>query len=127
VARRKLSLTRRAADLLARRLGEGESEYVFPLDSDPSKPMKDANPLHRAALKASGCAAFKLYDLRHTFATRAVEAGVDLVTLKMIMGHSRIEMTLRYAHPNEEHQVLAIRKIEEFAIQRQAVAPELIQ
>jgi integrase len=113
--------------LLGARLREGNSEYIFPLDSDPSKPMKDANPLHRAALKASGCAAFRLYDLRHTFATRAVEAGVDLVTLKAIMGHSRIEMTLRYAHPNEEHQVLAIRKIEEFTIKKQMVAPELIQ
>jgi integrase len=118
-ARRKITLSRRVADLLALRLREGNSEYVFPLDSDPSRPMERIHDDHNAALAASGCAHFRLYDLRHTFATRAVAAGVDLVTLKAIMGHSKIEMTMRYAHPTEELQVMAIRKIEEFMLQRQ--------
>jgi integrase len=59
-----------------------------------------------------GTEPFRLYDLRHTFATRAAEAGVDLVTLASLMGHSRIQMVMRYAHPTEEHQINAIRKIE---------------
>jgi len=36
-----------------------------------------------------------------------VEAGVDLVTLAAMLGHSRIQMVLRYAHPTEEHRRLA--------------------
>jgi hypothetical protein len=51
----------------------------------------------------------------------ATEAGVDLVTLAALLGHSRINMVLRYAHPTEERQVLAIRKMEEFTLQRQMV------
>jgi len=117
-ARRKLTLSRRASDLLRLRLATVEGEYVFPLDGDPSKPMGRVSYAHEVALQVSGCAHFRLYDLRHTFATRAVEAGVDLVTLKAIMGHSKIEMTMRYAHPNEEHQVMAIRKIEEFMMRK---------
>lgn len=48
-----------------------------------------------------------------------VEAGVDLVTLAALLGHSKIQMVLRYAHPTEEHKVLAIRKLEEFTISKQ--------
>ncbi|HEX5080782.1 MAG TPA: hypothetical protein VFY40_01955 [Blastocatellia bacterium] len=48
-----------------------------------------------------------------------VEACVDLVTLAALLGHSKIQMVLRYAHPTEEHKVQAIRKLEEFTIQKQ--------
>ena len=48
-----------------------------------------------------------------------VEAGVDLVTLAALMGHRNIQMVLRYAHPTEEHKDLAMRKLEEFTMQKQ--------
>ncbi len=57
---------------------------------------------------------FRLYDLRHTWATRAAMAGVDLVTLAAMLGHSRIQVVLGYAHPTEEHQFKAMREIEAF-------------
>ncbi|HKQ89268.1 MAG TPA: site-specific integrase [Blastocatellia bacterium] len=128
-ARRTLPLTRRAADLLKNRLQTIEGDYVFPREDDPSKPMGRVNYLHRKALKDSSVL-FRLYDLRHTFATRAAEAGVDLVTLAALLGHSKIQMVLRYAHPQAEHKVSAIRKMEEFQMARQmeeAKASELVQ
>jgi integrase len=118
-AKRAISLTGRVADLLQARVREGEGEYVFPLAGDPSQPMTGADYLHRCALKDSGIAHCRLYDLRHTFGTRMVEADVDLVTLAALMGHSKIQMVLRYAHPTEEHKVLAIRKLEEYALLKQ--------
>ena len=46
--------------------------------------------------------AFRLYDLRHTYASRAVMAGVDLPTLGALLGHTSVQMTMRHVHPAEE-------------------------
>jgi integrase len=68
--------------------------------------------IRRAAIKPH----FVLYDLRHTFATRAVAAGVDLPTLSAMLGHTSITMTMRYVHPAAEQKRLAAAKLESFRI-----------
>ena len=40
---------------------------------------------------------YSIHQLRHTFATSLLNAGVSIITLKKLMGHNKIEMTLRYA------------------------------
>ena len=55
---------------------------------------------------------FILYDLRHTYASRAVMAGVDLPTLAALLGHASIQMTMRYVHPAEEHKKAAAGKLD---------------
>ncbi len=72
------------------------------------------NAAHTATVKRSKFAAFGLYDLRHTWATRSAQAGVDLVTLAAMLGHSRIQMVLRYAHPLEAHQFAAMEKVQKY-------------
>jgi hypothetical protein len=51
-------------------------------------------------------------------ATGAVEAGIDLVTPAAMLGHSKINMVLRYAHPTQEHQTKAMEPIEQFIAQK---------
>lgn len=115
-ARRKLPLSQRAAELLRHRLQTVKGDFMFPGargGKDPSKPIVKLNSAHRGAVTRAKLDPFRLYDLRHTFATRAAEAGVDLVTLAALLGHSRVQMVMRYAHPSEHHQFEAIKKIEE--------------
>jgi integrase len=53
---------------------------------------------------------FRLYDCRHTFATRVVEQDINLVTLAAMLGHSSLRMVMRYAHPseNEKHEAVKL-------------------
>jgi integrase len=81
--------------------------------------MLKVNNAHSGALKRSRVPYFRLYDLRHTWATRAAMSGIDLVTLAPMLGHSRIQMVMRYAHPTEQHQNEAMKRPEQFNAKRQ--------
>ena len=114
-AKRDIPLTDEAQKLLARRLKEpSASGYLFPSKRDPSHPMGNIANTHNRTVKRAGLEWFRLYDLRHTFATRAVQAGMDLPTLAGILGHSKLHMILRYAHPTPEHKRQAISRLEQY-------------
>jgi integrase len=129
-AKRRIKLTAAAKSILARRMEEckddkgQQGEYLFPHASDPKQPVPKVNNAHDRAVRDSKVAPFRLYDLRHTWATRAAEAGIDLVTLAAMLGHSKINMVLRYAHPTQEHQTRAMEKMEEFVIEQKIALAE---
>ena len=62
-------------------------------------------------LKTAGIKEFRWHDLRHHFASRLVQNGVDLNTVRELMGHADIKMTLRYSHLAPEHRAAAVARI----------------
>jgi integrase len=62
----------------------------------------------KAACRKASIRGLRFHDLRHTFASRLVERGVDLITVKELLGHSTVKMTERYTHPYKEHKQMAV-------------------
>jgi integrase len=116
-ARRKVTMTADVAELLKRRAKKPKGPFVFPSKGDLERPIGSVRKAHDSAVEKAGIKEhFRLYDLRHTFATRAVAAGVDLPTLSAILGLTSIQMTMRYVHPAEEQKRSAVGKFETFRI-----------
>lgn len=116
-AQRKVSMTEGVYELLRRRVSMTTGPFVFPSKYSPDKPIGSVRKAHDRAVERAGIKNhFRLYDLRHTFATRAVAGGVDLPTLSAMLGHTKITMTVRYVHPADEQKKIATRKLEEFRI-----------
>ena len=118
-ARRPIPLTDTTLKVLKRRMAKAKTCYLFPHRRDPNQPMETIQKAHEEALEGAAIQPrFRLYDLRHTFGSRSAMAGVDLATLKELMGHSNISITMRYVHPTPEHKQEALRKLERFNVEQ---------
>lgn len=83
-----------------------DSPYVF-VDREGRR-FKDVRRSFHSALRKTGIKDFRFHDLRHTFASQLVMAGVDITTVKELLGHKSLMMTLRYAHLAPAHKVNAL-------------------
>ena len=70
--------------------------------------MKDLLLSFKSACRGVGIKDFRLHDLRHTFASRLLTSGADIVAVKELQGHKPMQMTLRYALLAPSHEVVAI-------------------
>ena len=99
-AYRTLPLSADAIDvLMQQRRKTGNSEWVFPSPTGgPMSPDSVLHMLHRV-LKRAGLPKVRFHDLRHTFATLALQNGVDVKTVSGVLGHFSAGFTLdTYAH-----------------------------
>jgi site-specific recombinase XerD len=90
-----------------------KSEWVFP-SATGTTPIDGNNFTKRVfnpAVKKAEIENFQWHDLRHTFASRLVMKGNDLRTVQELMGHKKIEMTLRYSHLSPKHKMDAVQTL----------------
>jgi len=88
-------------------------EFVFE-NPETKTHVQDVKTGFRAACRRAGLQGVRFHDLRHTAASRMIEAGADLVTVSKILGHASIQMTMRYCHPTPERERAAVQKLGEF-------------
>ncbi len=86
-------------------------EYVF-VNPLTGKRYDNVKRSFNSALKKAEIRDFKFHDQRHTFASHLVMAGIDLVTIKELLGHKDLKMTLRYSHLAPSHKLKAVATLD---------------
>ena len=104
---RLVSIPQAAVELLLQEHGKHpENPYLFPspLTGEMYHPDSVVN-LHKKILKDAGLEHIRFHDLRHTFATTALQNGVDVKTVSSMLGHYDAGFTLRtYTHATRQKQ-----------------------
>ena len=98
--RRTIPLNQTALDLLKHKTGSRsvKTELVFPSNAQTRLNASNISRSLNLALEKAKITNFHFHDLRHTCATRMVQAGVDLYKVQRLLGHKSPIMTQRYAH-----------------------------
>ena len=89
-------------------LGEANG-LVFP--GNAGQQLNNVRRSWLGVLAKAGIKHFRWHDMRHSFASRLAMAGVDLNTIRELLGHSDYQMTLRYAHLAPSHKAAAVEKL----------------
>ena len=112
---RTIILPESVAALLRARKKISISQWIFPQPTSPELPMNPGTAYRRlkTLLEEAGLPSIRFHDLRHTFATLALQNGMDVKTLSAMLGHVSAATTLDiYTHSTSEMQHAAARKID---------------
>lgn len=106
---RHIPLNTEAESVLDAWKGGEASGVVFA--NREGEPLDDIKTAWLKVLAAAKVKGFRFHDTRHSFASKLVMAGVDLNTVRELLGHADLKMTLRYAHLAPEHKAAAVAKL----------------
>lgn len=91
------------------------STYIFCMPTGKVYDPRTYEDLFKRTLKAADLPGINFHALRHTFATRALEAGMDIKVLSSILGHAQASTTLNlYAHALPDHKRDSMEKMRSF-------------
>jgi integrase len=98
-AKRTLKLRPETLAILSTRFEKAVGQYLFAAERDPRRKLSESTMETQFARLDLP---YVMYDFRHTFATRAANAGMPLATLARILGHANLRSVQRYLHPSQQ-------------------------
>jgi len=105
--KREIPINRKLKEILAGIKQNPKGPYVFCKDYNGA-PYQEVKTGFANAMEMCKIENFRFHDLRHTFASHLVMSGIDLNTVRELLGHKSLTMTLRYAHLSPEHKRKAV-------------------
>ena len=109
---RHIPLNREATSVLLNWRAQSEDTSGLVFVNEQGERFDRANSSWRRLLKEAQITAFRWHDMRHHFASRLAMGGVDLNTIRELLGHSDYAMTLRYAHLAPEFKMKAVEVLD---------------
>jgi len=100
-----------------------KNDFVF-YNHETGKPFVDLKAGFALACRKAGISDVSWHTLRHTFASRLIDRGVDIVTVQQLLGHSTVTVTMRYTHTNLDSKKAAVAKLVGFGDNLVTVAPK---
>jgi integrase len=107
---RQVPMNRTVLETVSALPHNNKEAYVF--CKKGGNPYNFSSPFMRARKKA-GIKDFRFHDLRHTAASYLVMKGVDLNTVREILGHKTLEMPLKYSHLSPAHKAREVSVLDE--------------
>jgi integrase len=104
--KREVPMNEQVKTALIRVRKHPNTAYIF--CNEKGVPVHDIRKSYSTALRKSGITNFRFHDLRHTFASQLVMSGIDLNTVRELLGHKDMTMTLRYSHLAQSHKQRAV-------------------
>ena len=92
--------------------GYNPDGYVFCQENGQPYEPRTYQDLFKRCVRQAGIPDANFHSLRHTFATRALEQGMDVVTLSRLLGHATPSVTLdKYGHALDDHKRTSVEKL----------------
>ena len=109
---RFIDINRTLLELLRRqRVDDPRSEFVFP-SNRTGRAFVEVSKAFKRACKLASITGLRFHDLRHTFASRLIARGADIITVKELLGHSSVRITERYTHSQSEQRRQAVSRLD---------------
>jgi integrase len=116
---RTIHLNKPLMDLLSGLSSKDAGGYVFPSPKkEENSPITDINHTFRRVCKKAGIENLRFHDLRHTFASHLTIQNVPVKAVQELLGHSSLNVTMKYAHLADLHKEQAVKALEGLFSQR---------
>ena len=120
-SRRHIPMNDTLYNLFAELRRKRKSQLVFPSTRNPGHRILDHKVGFAKAVRLAGVPPLRFHDTRHSFASRLVKAGVDLITVQKLLGHTKITTTARYAHSLFDDKMAAVMKLDKQPVMKREV------